>query len=425
MNLKLFSNLQGDAVSSLVLQPAAPGQLQYFLVAQTVNFTAITSGICEGELPSNEPKSFDIVLSSVLPLIDKNYRFRLTCHNSNILFTEVDKGFTVSPLHVEKISDFAVNAISKFLNSTNSLQHYSDAQEKLDEWDGELRYLETAYRDAKILALSGGVTNNNNNPFEDGTTKSVEAVDAEFKDRIAALKSHIAETKSGIADVEPLDFSKLKAVASIAARNNTVVSMCGNCAIVEISPAYVIQRVDCATLALQGKLLQRLLAESDGEFFLVGDDIVFNVEIGKGRDKTVTRVFLTRYLPSTKIDSTLVTKGAVTEKYSLNLKGILKVLSSVTSKFQTMKFDMGNSKLELENDRGERISYSYDISDAKTIELNKLMRGEKAGNVVMSTVEIPKVVQRILSYMQDEFTLYVKARKIVLQSESLYIVFGR
>ena len=423
MNLKLFSNLQGDAVSSLILQPEKPGQLRYFVVAQTVNFVAVTSGTCEGELPSNDPKSFDVVLTSIMPLIDKNYHFRLTYRGGKLLFTEVDKGFTVSVLHVEKISDFAITAISKFLESSESLSRYVELSEKLEQKENEVRYLQSEYNRDKILALSGEVTSSN--PFDLGESKSEKAVEEHFSAKLKEAKADLDALKSDLPEISKLNMDGLKTITGIAARNNTIVSMCGDCAIVEIPPAYVIQKTDCSMLAIQGKLLQRLLSESGGEFFSFKDEILFNVDSGKGRDRTVTRIFLTSYLPSTKIDSTLVTKGAVLEKYNLKLKGILKILSSVSSKFNVMKLDMGSSTLELANDRGENIEYKFEISDAKTVELNKLLRGEKVGDITMSTVEVPIVVQKIMPYLQDDFIAYVKRRKVIFKSDSLYVVFGR
>lgn len=69
--------------------------------------------------------------------------------------------------------------------------------------------------------------------------------------------------------------------------------------------------------------------------------------------------------------------------------------------------------------------HKFTVENAKTIELNKMLRGENAGPIVMSNIEFPREVQRMLTFFRDEFTIYVKRKKIVLQSGDMYIVFSR
>ena len=51
--------------------------------------------------------------------------------------------------------------------------------------------------------------------------------------------------------------------------------------------------------------------------------------------------------------------------------------------------------------------------------------GEYAGSITMSSIEIPRDVQNVLHMFQEDFTVYVKQRKIILQSKTLYAVFSK
>lgn len=424
LDLKLFSDLQGDGTASLLLRPGNPGMLCFFVIASSVNYSVVVAGECIGELPGEVPLSFDIVLSSITPLLNKNYKFKLSYVGGNLKFTEEHDKFTVTPLFVEHISSISLDIVQKYLKFSEDLAAYEENIVGHEELSLQLKQLEASYSSAKSMALSGFV--NDSNPWSDASSTSEHNIDDYYLGKINDVKNRLEKCNSAISVLAEVDLNELKRISLIAARNGTTVSMCDDYAIVDLNNAYVLQKVQCGVRSVQGKLLRRLLIEPAGKFFDTNGSLVFVSSDQQSKDKTSTVVFFSSYLPNTQVDSTLVTGGgSVLEKYKLNIKSMLGVLSVVSSKFTDMVFEMGTSTLRLTNDRGEELAYKFDVDDAKTIELNKLMRGEMAGEIKMSSIVIPKTVQRILPLLDDDFTIYVKRRKIILQSRTLYVVFGR
>lgn len=424
IDLKLFVDLQGDTPASLLLKPSSPGYLQFFVISFSVNYSIVVTGECEGELPSANPMSFDVVLSTVAPLLSKNYKFRLSYFDNTLRFDEVDGRFSVTPLCVEHVNDMALDIAQRYMDFFVTLSSFEERREELEEAEYELAQLNGSYQQAKVTELSGFP--NDSNPFgkADATTRE-QHIDDYFKPRIAEIENRIADIRDGIPEITLVDMESFRRISAIAARSGSTVAMCDDYAVVDLTTAFAIQKVKCGSRSIQGKLLRQLLMLKNGRFFEYRGDLIFVGFTGKGKDGSSTVVFLNSYLPNTAVDSSIVTKGVVKEKYKLKLKGMLQVVTAVSGKFDTMVFDMGSSVLRLSNDRGEMLSYKFEVEDAKTIELNKMLRGEHAGAIVMSSIEVPKVVQRLLPLMENDFVIYVKERKVVLQSGSLYVVFSK
>lgn len=423
LDLKLFSDLQGDATASLLLRPGNPGNLCFFVIAASVNYSVVVAGECIGELPGETPLSFDVVLSSITPLLNKNYKFKLSYIGGTLKFTEENDKFTVTPLFVEHISPIALDVVQRYLKFSEDLNDYESSAVSLEELSLQLKQLEASYSSAKATALSGFV--NDSNPWGVPTSQEEQNIDEYYSTKIAEIKGKLSSYSSKTTTLTEIDLSELKRISLIASRNGTTISMCDDYAIVDLNTAYVLQKVNCGVRSVQGKLLRRLLIEPNGKFFDVDGSLVFVSADPRDKDRSSTVVFFSAYLPSTQVDSTIVTGGAVLEKYKLNIKSMLSVLSVVSSKFTDMVLEMGTSTLRLTNDRGEELAYKFEVEDAKTVELNKLLRGESAGEIKMSNIVIPKVIQRILPLLDDDFTLYVKKRKVILQSRTLYVVFGK
>lgn len=423
LNLKLFNHLQGNSTASLILKPSRPGSVQFFVISASINYSVVVSGECDGELPTQEPRSFDVILDSLAPLLDKNQTFKLSYAGGTLRFVEVNDKFSLEPCCVEHVSDLSLGIIQRYLSFIDALTQYEEGKENLDEAERALASLRTNYKDVKILSLSGGPPSN---PFDDFSVKAKDSsVDAYYRPLIAAAEAKLAALQNTLPKITVVDMSPFKRIAGIAARYNTTLAMCDDYVVVNLKSAFVLQKVPCGTRAIQGKLLQLLLRESDGRFYEYDGELIFQASGGKGRDRSDTFVFLQTYLPNTGVDLSVITKGAVHEKYRLNLKGMLPVISAVSAKFNNMVFDMGASSLILSNEKGEHLVHPFEVEDAKTIELNKIMRGETADKVVMSIVEIPQLIQKILPLMRDDFVVYVKERKIVLQSGTLYVVFSK
>ena len=91
-----------------------------------------------------------------------------------------------------------------------------------------------------------------------------------------------------------------------------------------------------------------------------------------------------------------------------------------------MTFSRGEGCLVLQNPKGETVKIKFEVQDAKTLQLNKMIRGENiSGEITMASIEVPKEVQAVLPMFREQLTIVVKSKKIIFQSGSLYIVFGR
>lgn len=423
INLKLFTSLQNQAIANILLRPSSPGVLQFYLMSSSVNYNIIVTGRCEGELPNSNPIAFDILLSSISPLFDKNYDFRIE-YKDTLRFVEVHDRFYLEPLCVEHISDMTTSIVKRYLDTMEALSAMSSAKEKLEAVEEELRSTLVNYDEIKKLDLSGGPPSN---PFGSVDDLSNTKVDKKYLPKIADLKRKQHTLQKETERIKALDFASLKRLSIIAQRYNSIVSMCDTYAVVELRNCYAVQKCEngCGARAVSGKLLHRLLQEESGTFYSIEDEVFFHSFEGTGSTRTDTVIFLQPYAVSTVIDSSIVTKGAVREKYTLNIKGLLSVSNTVLSKFDTMEFDMGASRVILSNERGERLVYRFETENAMTPSLRKAMRGETVENIEFSVISVPREIQKIIGIMNDNFTIYVKDRKIVLQSDTLYLVFAR
>lgn len=411
LNLKLFYKLQGGGVASLLLRPAAPGTISYFLVSMTVNYSIISSGTCEGELPSNESLVFDVSLDSIQPLLDKNHEFRLTYAENKLRFEEIHGRFHVEPLCVLHSSDFVADIVDRFLKFTREYANYSEATNIIEKIETELSFLSKSGTSYAENYLPSDVPFESNGP--------------QVNEKQEILTKKLLKAKNLAKGMVPVDIESMRRIINAASRYNIVLSLCDDVAIAEFKTSYLMQKVACGSRAIQAKLLQRLLQDKNGKFYEWEEELVFLSIAGKDTAIDATVVFIQTYLANTQVSSSLVTKGAVLEKYRLNLKGILSDITPALSKFDTMVLNMGDHCCCLSNKSGEQLICNFDVEDAKTLELNKLMRGDSSAKVTMSNVEIPKELQPLLYLFNEEFTVYVKERKIILQSGSLYAIFSK
>lgn len=424
-NLKLFSKLQSGNTAFLLLRPSTPGKIVYFVLSTSINYNIVTSGVCYGSLLNDEPVSFEVSLVSVMPLIDKGRDLSLSYENDVLRFNDVKGNYYLEPLCVQHNSSIATQVAQKFQNFVQKLEKKYDADASLESLELELKQAQGNWMEALQSDLSGWV--NDSNPFDsgDGVAEREKRINEVYGERVGKLSKRFDEKKAISASLPEVDMQPLRKLADVAARYNTTVALCDTFATVALTSSFLIQKIDCGTRAIQGKLLQQLLRDPKGHFYQFEDDIVFSTTEGKDMDRTSTAVFILPYLPNVEVSDTLITNGAVKEKYKLNLREMLSVLAMIVDKFDTMEFDMGSSFVEMTNDNGEHFRYKFDVEDAKTLELIKTMRGEQAGPIKMATIAVPKEIQKILSLFTDNFTIYVKSRKIIFQSGTLYAIFSR
>ena len=421
MDLKALTQLSASSSCNLILQTDSLGRLYYYIISSTVNYTVVLSGMCEGQLDSDRPVSFEIVLSSIAPLVDKGVEFQLSYTGGKLSFKNADGTLCIEPLCVENMSDEVTAKLKMYLDFDERLAEYNRNADAIEDLEHSVEFMEKRYSELVIDNYSVSSSPFEESPLEERVNSDL----ADLERRLEESKDKLRKLQSGFLDFRSVDYmSNLKRIANIASRYSSVVSMCDDYAVVQLTSGYVFQKSYCGVRAIQGRLLSKLLSMKDGHFFEMNGGLVFCHAKPKAIDKSRTVVFIASYMPNTKASSTLITKGAVLEKYSLKLKSLLQTISPVLSKFDVLKFDMGSAKVIMENDSGEKLSLKFSVEDAKTVELNKLLRGEQAGEIVMSTVSIPKELHRILSYFEEGFTLYVKKNRNIIQSGDLYVVFG-
>lgn len=441
MNLKLFAHLQGQNTASLVLMPSSPGNLSYFLISNNINNSIVVSGTCKGTLKTEGLKSFDVVLSSVTPLLDKNLKFEITCDDDIVMFKEVTGKFTVRPLCVEHISEESPELIAKFQGTMNKIRSYIDSKERIGSLQRGMQELESELENLEEVSHAVHELDLEHNPeYESpgGVSHSTVAASSikRTERQLEKVKEELSKLDSESAGVDIVDMGALRRMSSIASRYNTTVSMCDDFAIVNLSSCFILQKGEFTSRAIQGKLLHRLLAERDGRFFSVDGDLVFVSDnhatkgLSKGNkaisdDDTMTFIFIHPYLPSLSVNTSIITKGSTKEKYSIDIGGIAPYITTICNKFDCMVFDMGSGKLKLSNDRGEELVHPFNIKEVKNKELSSAIKSGKIANIEMAEISIPKELQRVFSDFGNEITFYVKERKIILQSEQLWAVFGR
>ena len=141
--------------------------------------------------------------------------------------------------------------------------------------------------------------------------------------------------------------------------------------------------------------------------------------------KLVTCVFLQSYLPNLRIDSSLVTKGKVLEQYTVDFSELTSFVKLTSNKFDIMEFDMGGGRFRLSNERGEQFIHRLNIKEVETVELKKMIKGTYSGPITMTTIAVPKEVQKLVPFIEGDLVISVKERKIIFQFGNLFVVFGR
>lgn len=422
IDLKLFSKLQKGDTAFLLLSPDDPGKLRYYLMSVSVNYSIVAAGECEGELPRDELVGFDVSLSSIIPLLDKGKQFTVSFDGEILRFNDVNGRYNIEPLCVQNDSQLSKDVAKKYTTFIEAYNNYVSSASEEEEISQRLVAQEYEYQQARIMSLSGGASSD---PFTD--IDPVKAVEERYIPKLQQTRDRLSTIRDRMQGIAEIDLHAFKNLATVASKFNQIVSMCGQYSIVSLATCYVLQKAESPILAMQGKLLRHLLLDTKGKFYSWGEEIVFCTNtVGKKGNKETTVVFLSRYLPSVAVDDTIITRGAVEEQYVFKLKPLMDVVLPCLGKFSDMSFDMGNSRVELRNDQGEKLTYDFELESQDSIYVRKARRGLiDVSEITIATVNIPREVQTILYLFGDKLTMHVKRNKVVLQSDSLYVVFGR
>ena len=415
LDLKLFCKLKATDTVTMILKSNGGGNLDYFIVSQSVAFSLITYGTAEGTIKGTT--QFNIRLGALLPLIEKGYKFFIKVVDNQLHFESEAGDLVFSPLCVEFYDEFAANMVKKYLRYEEALQGGISVNIEKASVEQKISALKANYNYLVTMQLSPTP----DDPYTVDT--KAEKTHAKYRDDLKVLEGKLAEleSRSTSTTLKEYDFSDFIPLALIAARSNAMLHMCENYSVVDLKNVSFFKKGDCISQVFNGKLLYQLLLDGNGKhFYMFEDDIVYMSEKGN------TFVFIPRYLPSTCSDPSMLTRGVVQEKYSVNLRSVIALFSVIKSHFSDFKINFGEGKFILSNDSGESLTQKFDVSDAKTLQLAKMMRdGAISSDISMATIALPKEMQVYLSMFRENTVFYIKAKKIVIQSEKLYAVFGR
>lgn len=417
-NLKLLRRLQASDMVTLILKSSPGERIDYFIIAKSINYNMILSGTCDGNIKGGY-RSFNILLSGLLPMVEKGHTFRIKYENDTLQFISLDERLVLTPLCVEYHDVDAERILEKFQRFINMSQADDGLKAAIAKTEGEIADLQRQYNGVSLMHLSGEMQSSN--PFGEDT--GTQKIDDKYAPLIAEKKAKLSELVKRDRAVKAIDLMPFRSLAMAASRSHEMINFCETFAVMALKGSYILQKSECPVMAVQGSLLYQLLSYNEGKgFYWFENGLVFHVGGAEGQ----TAVFLEKYLPNSAIDSSIVTRGVVREKYVLSMKGILSITQLMKSKFPSMTFDMGAPKIILENNKGEVLETSFELDEpADTVELRRAMRGERVDDIHMSKIQIPSEVQSLLGMFRDKMTVYVKERKVVFQADSLYLVFGR
>lgn len=438
LNIKLFSKLQASDTVNLVLMTRKDGMLDYYLISIGVAYSVLSTGVCEGEIEG--PISyFNVRMSSLAPLLDKGMKFRIQYREHRLYFISDDENIQVSLLYVESKDESMVSVVEKYLDVVKELSSQSRRKEQLQQAEQALISYRHALEEAQssldseedsegvsLMNLSGWV--NSSNPFDSPGQDAAEVLEKRqqrvqgLQDKIKQLEDRVLNLQSDTSTLTCLDMCSFSKIVQAAGRAHEMIDFCKDYAVLQLKTSFVIQKGPCPVMSMQGTLLSLLLRDGKGEgFYMYKGAMVY---MAPGEENTV--VFSSKYLPNTKVSDSIITRGVAEEKYSINLKGLLSVMNVVHGRFPEVRIDTGSANFILANEQGEEITIKFTVENADTLQLRKMMRtGDFATQVKMASIKIPREVQSLLSLFTDQLVIYVKRTKIILQSDSFYVVFGR
>lgn len=416
MNLKLLSRLKCSDSAQLVLIARPGNKLEYYLVSRSVVYDIICTGFIDGTI-RGQSISFDIRMSSLVPMIEKGYKFVIHYGTKGLVFKTEDGKIELTPSYVESRDANTVRVIENYMAFSAALEDKNRRSARIDTLTDEIAGLKAQHRDVSLMHLSGG-------PSSDPFTPDVvsDKIDGRFLPEIQKREEELMKLSKVQSNIAELDMSVFQSIASAASRCHTLVDLCGDYAICALTNSFLLQKGVCPVQSMQGQLFYQLIRDGNGEgFYEFNEKLLY---VSGGAEKSV--VMIAKYLPNNTVDSSIVLNGAVEEKYSIELKGVLSLATIVKSSFDTFALDLGNAEFVLSNELGEVLRTKFEVKDANTVKMAKLLRGEKIqGDLTMATIVVPEEVQPILSLFKENLTIYIKKKKIIFQSGGLYLVFGR
>ena len=146
MNLKLLSRLQASDSVNLILTAEAGDILNYYLISRSVAYEIVCTGKTVGTIPSGMI-SFDIRMASVIPLIEKGFKFRVEYTGNELRFVTEDERTYIVPSYVESNDSNAERVITKYMR-------FSEALIDQDRVSHQLKWCKMNCKNLKIVTVN-------------------------------------------------------------------------------------------------------------------------------------------------------------------------------------------------------------------------------------------------------------------------------
>lgn len=426
MNLSLMSHIVAADMAYIVLQRIDATSIRYFFLASEVSHRVVTTGVIEGEM-SKDISAYTIMLSSINLLTSKDFRLALSFKEDKLIFNDTRDRFKLNPLCVESMDNKALDSLKVFMDFYEVLQRNREDSQLLSQLETTLLGERDRMDSVRTLSFEGETA-----PPTEHENREVERLEteaAELKQRIAA---------NGLVEV---DMSSCKSAAFAAARFHSTVEVYDGNAVVQVgsgsSSSYLFCKDVPGNYCIHGALLNKLLVSASrdgGKFYDYNRQLVYRVvtkdKKKKGQEESAeiseTIVFVSKYLPRAEVDTSLLLRGTVEEKYTFSFEQVVSIAALSASTFPTFTLDLGYGLAKLSNEQAESIEIPLEIGEARSIQLNRMLNGKDTGNdLMLATVTLPKQVRSLLSLFKGSVTLYVKKSKIIMNSGNNWLVFGR
>lgn len=425
MDLKLLTQLADGDNAYMILQRLGSNQLRYIISTADVGYKIYSVGTIPGDIPE-ESLLLTVYLGSIQKLVAKGYQMNVDYSAGELVLKEENDKFSVKPLSVPFDDVKVRDSMSQFIEFYGDYLKASKAREELESAEEKLKNATEERKQARLKHM----TVIPESPFGDGEpVKFTEESDENY----AQLESKVAQLKDAADGLPLLDMESLRQAAIAASKFGESVDIYDGCAVIDCRTAYMFVKNIEGNKALPGYVLAKLFNSEDANssFFEYKGTVVFKHQAvvkskGKPQELSETFVFLTDYLPNAKYSTSMITKGVVEEKYTVDISGVLDIINTAATQFPVLKLDLGAAEVILSNDMGEEIRLSFPVGDAQSIQLNRIMHGESDGHdLSMAVITVPDSVRRILSMFKQGLTIYIKRNKVVFNTDDIWVVFAR
>lgn len=437
---KLFNKLRSSSTVTLILcSNNTPNSLRYFLTANVVGYSVISSGLCSGTL-NKELAVFNISMDAIEHLLSRNYNFNITYNGKELLFISPKNDVTIRPIFVEAIDLKSIELMERFIKCdaqiTNSFdvtslkQQITQTENLIGEYDDKLSNIVEELQSfnpnstVKELDFENTSFNTNSNYALQNYSQELDKLEnlkAQAVKDLTLLKGEYSKLKDTISVLTPLNLQSFKNIIAIASKVKTSVSFCNSFATVSLKSSHVLYTDKCVNMSIYGWLLNTLL-DFGGMFFQYKDGtLIYNHVL----NNTVTRVFIDTYLPNTDVTLSLLQREPVIEKYTVNIDNLISITKALGVKYNQITVDMNTGVISISNEIHEQVDYKFNILASGSTEFNRNMKSSNFTPVKLSIFSIPYEVVNILDQMKGNINIYVKQRKIIFHQDNLYIVFGK